>query len=103
MTIASVVPQLPEYNGWENFPSWSVASWLGSTEVLYDEGCQLVADATSPHDAANTIKEWVEALIHPESDGAPSWVGEAGIATDLLDWAVRFVDWPAIVRHLTPR
>lgn len=89
-----------EYNGYANKPTWTVALWVDNDEGLSDSRDELVLDAyrraaensddadDRRRDVADAIETWVGELID-ETAKIPS----ASMVSDLLSWAVAFVDW----------
>lgn len=75
-----------EYNGWTNYETWLVNMWYG--DVLADmqnEGTVIDAEY---------IQSFVEEML--ESDGA---LPQYGFAADILNAALREVDWEDLASH----
>ena len=83
-------PELPEFNGWENWPTWCVNLWLTNDGPTYRAALAAV-EGKSIRDAANAVKELVEEM----TSTAPS-----GLTADLVGWVLCFVDWESIVEGL---
>jgi hypothetical protein len=96
-------PRDETYNGYPNRPTWMVALWLDNERASYKDVQGVVADmlaegerdadwsqleTSTAYDLAVWLKVYVENQIEP--------LYEAGMASDLLGWALGLVDW----RHL---
>lgn len=102
------------YNGWANYPTWNVALWINNDQGWQEsvhEGLRQVADEyrdpecgacddgeTHPvgdypaYLAGSAVRENVLEVIDGwDTDGQP-----AGLAADLLGWALDQVDWDEI-------
>jgi len=95
---------LPEYNGWVNYPTWNAMLWLSndSAEVWEDflRFGQAVLDA--PQGQAR-IKAYVVAYIKHsggEASCRADLTGWAGHYEKGLRWALDQIDWDEIVEHL---
>ena len=97
---------LPTYQGWRNYPTWSVALWFANDEPLYRSALgatrEAIADATTADDdlgtesidtdaATDAVATWLEAQVDELSEGRAS-----GMLGDLLTWALAYVDWREI-------
>lgn len=84
------------YNGWANYPTWAVATWLGSEESSYTALEQTVRawDSRTARaggtlsELADAVRELVETLSAVEAARA-----DATLASDLLGFALASVDW----------
>jgi hypothetical protein len=84
------------YNGWANYPTWAVATWLGSeasshaalehTVRSWDSRTARAGGTLS--ELANALRELVENLSAVEAARA-----DATLASDLLGSALASVDW----------
>lgn len=90
------------YNGWTNYPTWAVALWLDNDEGTSAAVAELVADwneqtsgdeGGTVTDLADAIREYVESL--PDVDAV---TGSAGLAADLLGFALSAADWHQLAR-----
>lgn len=92
---------LPEYEGWRNKPTWAVSLWITNDEGMYEMARDTVRLASEPVEA---LREYVEQLCgewlvgEDGRPGADSW--PASITSDLLQWALAYVDWDEIVEGL---
>jgi len=80
--------ELPEYNGWANYPTWNVHLWLTNDAALCEDARRVARDH-----GERELREFVERLI---------WPGElyTGLAADLLGWTLDHVVWSDIVAAL---
>jgi hypothetical protein len=84
------------YNGWANYPTWAVSTWLGSEESSHTALEQTVRSWDSRtastggtlSELADALRELVENLSAVEAARA-----EATLASDLLGFALSSVDW----------
>lgn len=87
------------YNGWTNYATWAVDTWLSNDQGLYHATLDLTRDAiSSAHDAsgeigrtARALQEWVTNVFAPDL-GATLWA-------DLLGSALANVNWVEIADH----
>lgn len=79
---------LPEYGGWRNYPTWAVRLWLANEEGPYNRA-RLIASSGIAANRDMGMQDFVEELLL--GDEAPATLG-----TDLLTWALAYVDWPAV-------
>ena len=92
MTDTETRDVLPEYNGWRNKPTWLVHLWLSNDEGTYNDARAIVREGLlrTDRERMNALSDYVESLVL--GDEPP-----ASLATDLLAWALAYVDWPRIV------
>jgi hypothetical protein len=76
------------YNGWTNYPTWDVYSWLSSDEATNGSIEAIARLAPNIYRTADAIKDYVEAR-NPLAAGA-------SLYTDLLTWAIGLVNWDEI-------
>ena len=76
-----------EYNGWTNYPTWLVYSW-----VTNDEGIQALY--------AELAREGFHVLRDAVRDHCFSHVPEAELSTDLMLWALQHVNWQELTEAL---
>jgi hypothetical protein len=76
------------YNGWTNYETWCVNLWLTNERSSYDMLNEIV-NGFNPYDAATALKSWIEDE-NPLAD-------DANMFSDLINAALREVDWHAIV------
>lgn len=75
-----------EYNGWTNYETWLVNMWYGDIFAdMADHGENVTADY---------IQSFVEEML--ESDGA---LPQYGFAADIMNAALREVDWDDLAEH----
>jgi hypothetical protein len=84
---------MPEYYGYPNQPTWSVALWVdndaGMDEDVRDMARGILEEGASAYALADLAKEYVEALVEDENASGLS----SGLGADLLGWALAQVDW----------
>lgn len=99
------------YNGWTNYETWLVFTWLGSEEMHWVNCCRLAQDYydNTPADEIFTREE--RAVLHlcvflrdEYENAACDWLDESGksasIWADLLNSALSEVNWHEIASHL---
>lgn len=77
------------YNGWKNYPTWSVHLWLdneqGSQDYWIAEAVDALDTAEHPrYEIADALKNYVRDEC--ESDDASMASGLLGYALDCVDW-----------------
>lgn len=90
---------IPEYNGYPNKPTWTVALWLDNERASYDDVRGVMADmvreggheadyanlvTSTAYDLASWLKEYVTSRVE---------LDKATMRADLLGWALAYVDW----------
>lgn len=83
---------LPEYNGWANYPTWAVFTWLSNDERDYTAALEQLEGLDGVR-ADNALKEYVESIVFGDEV-------DAGIASDLLGFALAHVAWNDVVDGL---
>ena len=80
------------YNGWTNYETWLVNIWYDDAFTEEARDCAANADDRNgaTHDLADIIKEYVEEYIGEEA------AGPTGLVADLLNAAMREVNWDEI-------
>lgn len=78
-----------EYNGWKNYETWAVYSWLSSEPTTYFPIIAIVNDGDGPPD--HKVREFVESLFWGSEGEIP-----ATLSTDLLTHSLDRVDWDAV-------
>lgn len=91
---APTAPESRGYNGWLNYPTWAVFTWLTNDEASYHRARAIAHTAGGPYRAADDLRTDVV-------DGDPL-AGEASVYADALGWALQVVDWEAVARALGP-
>lgn len=84
------------YNGWANYPTWAVATWLGSEESSHTALEQTVRSWDSrTARTGGTLSELADALrlLVENLSAVEAARAEATLASDLLGFALSSVDW----------
>ena len=84
------------YNGWANYPTWAVTTWLGSEESSHAAlehtvrawDSRTARDGGTLSELADAVCDLAETLSAVEAARA-----EATLASDLLGFALASVDW----------
>jgi hypothetical protein len=76
------------YNGWTNYPTWDVYSWLSSDEATNALMEAIAKKAPNVYRTADQIKDFV-ASRNPLAAGASLYI-------DLLSLAIGLVNWDEI-------
>jgi hypothetical protein len=99
----SSTPQLPPYNGWINYPTWAIFTWLTNEEPLSRAAEQIVADAHGhPLTAADNLQEWVEGMIAEHFDTGCLALDLANFALSAAQReAAAHCEWRDLVGHLS--
>ncbi len=87
-------PESGGYNGWRNYPTWAVFTWLSNDEDSYRNARTVAHVAGGPYRAADDLRA---AVI----DGNPL-AEDASLYADALGWALQVVDWEAVARAFGP-
>ena len=79
------------YNGWTNYETWAVFTWLNNEETTYRR-LRAIARAEGPSGTEKDkhLQVWIEAM-NPFRDA------EGSIYSDLLPHALGRVNWTAII------
>lgn len=76
------------YNGWTNYPTWSVHLWVTNEPAPYDYALDLARTALEddlPRVAlADALKDWLRGRLEPQT---------ACLQADLLGYALDGVNW----------
>jgi len=90
-----------EYNGWKNYETWNVFTWMVNEEKTADEAAHIVTKADERGnnaderrgDAARELKEWYETRWWRYSRNSCNvWQG-------LMQHALDSVAWDRIAEH----
>lgn len=88
----SIYEDYEDYNGWANYPTWEVYSWLSNIESSHCYCLDLAEEADTVAELADRLKdECVEA--------APDLSTYAPMYSNLLGNALLCVDWEEIARY----
>jgi hypothetical protein len=79
------------HNGWPNYETWLVYTWLTNDPTTDRDVCTLVCAADSMGEAADAVKAYVDAE-NPLAE-------QASLYTDLIGAALSHVCWLALAEH----
>ena len=81
------------YNGWRNYTTWAVHTWLSADDEHLATVRQLAAGRVPEERLGEWVEEHVwEGLLGVNENDAPECLG-----ADLLAWALGQVDWRELV------
>ena len=80
--------QIETYNGWSNYQTWLVSSWLDNDEFWTDNIRDVIASLDTPREQAKELEFWVRENIVEST---------ASLQTDLLNSALDDVNWLEII------
>lgn len=91
---------LPEYNGWTNYPTWAINLWLGNDQASAMLWESESIDCLEYHDmdCKESIYAMEELLKEYHEENNP--IGGASVYSDVLSWALEYVNWREIAEHL---
>ena len=91
-----------EYNGWTNWETWVVNLWIDNDQRLneyYGELVRVEVSKNKGHRKSTTFQ-----LSLTLSEQFDEWMPEiGGLYLDLLNGAMREINWHEIARHLVER
>ena len=80
------------YNGWTNYETFCVYSWLSCEEGVNGH-CEVIANVSTLDQTVNRLRE----IVADYTVGTP-----AGLPRDLFDSALDRVDWEEVARAFGP-
>ena len=81
------------YNGWRNYTTWAVHTWLAADAEHLETVRQIAAGRVPEERLSEWVEEHVwEGLLGVNENDAPECLG-----ADLLAWALGQVDWQELV------
>jgi hypothetical protein len=90
MALPEKSANLDEYNGWRNYESWAVFTWIGNDPMSYNTARSL-AFSDNPEE---NLRDWVDiAWLRGENVNA-------SLRSDLLGHSLDRVDWRRVVEAL---
>ncbi len=108
LALAKPIPP-EDYNGWTNKPTWLVKFWIdndqGEQEFWLDTARDVQRQPFAPfykgqsrerheeHQLATILKDSFE-------EQADDQIGNAGLLSDLMSWALAMVNWDEIAKSL---
>ena len=84
--------KVPDYNGYTNKPTWAVALWINNEQSTQES---VLEAARNDKDDVYLFAGWLEDFIKEEN----SLADEASLYSDLLGWALAYVDWDELAEH----
>jgi hypothetical protein len=85
------------YNGYTNYQTWDVVLWVRNDEGYYDMVLDALKYITQEHEditeQADALQEFIETELMFTSD-------PVGIAADLLQNAVSYINWYEVLEAL---
>jgi hypothetical protein len=87
------------YNGWTNWETWIVIVWMDNDQKLYEYYGDITREEISKDKQSATYK--LSTTLREQFDeGTP---GIEGLYLDLLNGAMREINWHEITKHLVER
>ena len=81
------------YNGWRNYTTWAVHTWLSADDEPLAMARQIAAGRVPEERLSEWVEEHVwEGLLGLDENDVPECLG-----ADLLSWALGQVDWQELV------
>jgi len=85
------------YNGYANYPTWNVCLWIdndqGMSELISEYTAELIDNKTDRYDMVQALSEYIQENFIISEDQP------AGIASDLLGYAIGMIDWYEVTDH----
>ena len=78
-----------KYNGWTNYQTWNVKTWLDNEVGSYEMAREIARNSNGESSPRQYVADNLKELI----DGANPIAGEASMFTDILQAALDDVDW----------
>jgi hypothetical protein len=85
--------ELPKYNGWTNYPTWVTALWMDNDEDSYLYYREQARRAKDTWELSKSLKA-------EYNDFDNIGVDVTGVFSDLMTWALAYVNWDEIAEHL---
>lgn len=88
-----------DYNGWSNYPTWAVALWIGNEEPSYWHVSELAESwAEESREDGGILADLAFRIFAYVADSASiaPVLGQASLATDLLNSVLAAVNWQEI-------
>lgn len=89
-----------EYNGWTNYETWLANLWMDNeegTQAYWRERAENAGNESTDRDEA--IELLAAELENDMDERAEELTGNAGVFADLLNAALKKIDWQDIARH----
>jgi len=75
-----------EYNGWTNYETWLVNMWFGD--------CFAAMQEDTGNMSADALEDFVMEMLESEGN-----IPQYGFAADIMNAALREVDWDELAEH----
>ena len=84
--------KVPDYNDYTNKPTWTVSLWINNDQSLQSQVLALARSTAVKHSLSNLLENMFSDTYNPLIDTATLY-------TDLLNWALAYVDWDELAEH----
>ena len=88
------------YNGWKNYETWAVWSWLGNDEGLHERFMAIAQNPDSLYERTSQVEEWLRLDRNAEEHDIELSGSLVGMYTDLVCSALDNVDWRSLVEQV---
>lgn len=90
--------KVPDYNGYTNKPTWVVSLWINNDQGLQQAVLEAAQDYVKS-DAESAQYDLADWLKNEFSDEQNPIYADASMYSDLLNWALAYVDWDELAEH----
>lgn len=88
---------MQEYNGWTNFPTWAVFTYISDSPAKQAYGKTITSfSGMTGIERDVALRDWIHNLNPLEGQDYE----EVGVFGELLDWALNNVNWTEIEKAL---
>lgn len=85
-----------KFNGWKNYATWAIFSWISNDEGLYKH-YSFRSALVSQSELAQEIKDYIE--DKDELFGTYPLSNHCDVYSDLLDYAIEQCDWYEVASY----
>ena len=89
-----------KHNGWKNYETWAVWSWLGNDEGLHERFMAIAQNPDSLYERTSQVEEWLRLDRNAEEHDIELSGSLVGMYTDLVCSALDNVDWRSLVEQV---